>query len=201
MIFAMQIKAGITSKSMSFCCSFHFWKSNWESLTEKLGAVPQEMKQQGITAGIFKVVPALSRKCTHQDSYLKQLRSIGNQPVREMAPFSKETIATSKELVNAVLEAVGCHDGPCWWMLSMMEDDVFLKHRWAGSLILIGRLEKHKHMRKKEKNQCPKWCTAVGILDQLTRPVGTCGQDCTTRCCGSGHQLEQTHKPKHARSV
>lgn len=71
------------------------------------------MKQQGITAGIFKVVPALSRKCTHQDSYLKQLRSIGNQPVREMAPFSKETIATSKELVNAVLEAVGCHDGPC----------------------------------------------------------------------------------------
>lgn len=44
----------------------------------------------------------------------------------------------------------------------MAEDDVFLKHHQGWYRILIGRLEKHQHM---QKYQCPKWCTAVGVLD------------------------------------
>lgn len=81
-----------------------------------------------------------------------------------MAPFLKETIAASKEFVNAVMEEAGCHDSACSWMLKVMEDDAFLKHQQAWSLIFTVRLEKHQHMLK---NQCLKWCAAVGILDQL----------------------------------
>jgi len=58
-----------------------------------------------------------------------------------MAPFSKETVAASKEWVNAVMEVVGCHDSPCSRVLMMMEDDVFLKHHHTRSVIFIGRLE------------------------------------------------------------
>lgn len=82
-----------------------------------------------------------------------------------MAPFSNETIAASKELVSAVMEAIGCHGSPCSWVLIMMEDGVLLQNHHTWSLIFIGRLEKQQHM---QKSQCPKRRTAVGILDQLT---------------------------------
>lgn len=65
-----------------------------------------------------------------------------------MALHARENIAASKELVNAVMEVVGCHDSSCSWGLTVTEDDVFLNLHHTWSVIFIGRLEKHQHVQK-----------------------------------------------------